>query len=98
VKPQYPGIARVLICHCRPNNFLPTKESIMLRAIVISAAVCTLSVSAFAQGNLVGKWGGSFKLQNARGGASVGMDLEITGVENNVREGCCEELWKELRR
>ncbi|HTE15482.1 MAG TPA: hypothetical protein VK642_10435 [Burkholderiales bacterium] len=60
----------------------------MLRAFAIGAAICAISISAFAQNNLVGKWGGSFEFTGgSRDKRPIGVDVEITSVEGDVVKG-----------
>jgi hypothetical protein len=60
----------------------------MFRSFVICAALCAISSSAFAQENLVGKWGGNYIFRGSiRGDVTIGLDLEITSVEGNVVKG-----------
>jgi len=59
----------------------------MFKIFVAGAAICAFSISAFAQENLVGKWGGSYQYASAKGQISINVDLDITSVEGNVVKG-----------
>ena len=69
----------------------------MFKAFVIGTALCTISISAFAQdNNLIGKWSGSYLYLGNLGASSaptnVGVDLEITSVENNIVKGLAKQF------
>lgn len=56
----------------------------MFKVIAIGAVVCVFSMPAFAQENLLGKWGGSYEYASATGRININVDLNITSVEGNV--------------
>ena len=68
----------------------------MFRTFFIGATLSALSISAFAQENLVGKWSGSYLYVGNLGGAAapvnIGVELEITSLENNVVKGLAKLL------
>ena len=74
----------------------------MFKAFVIGTALCTISISAFAQdNNLIGKWSGSYLYLGNLGASSaptnVGVDLEITSVENNIVKGLAKQFTRVCR-
>ena len=63
-------------------------------ALVMGVALYALSMCALAQENLVGKWSGTYLYTGSARAASgnVGVELEITSVENNVVQGVAKQL------
>lgn len=61
----------------------------MIKAFVIGTTLYALSIAAFAQENLLGKWGGSYLYagSGALAPVNIGVDLEITSVEGDVVKG-----------
>ena len=56
----------------------------MFKSLLIGAACCAFSLTALAQENLVGKWGGSWRSNIGGVDRQIGLELEITSVEGNI--------------
>jgi hypothetical protein len=66
----------------------PSKEKIVFRMILVSAAMFATSIPAHAQGSLVGDWSGSYKYRGATSrDVNIGIELKIASVEGNVVTG-----------
>jgi hypothetical protein len=68
----------------------------MFKTFFIGATLCALSIPAYAQETLVGKWSGSYLYVGNLGGttapANIGVELEITSVEGNVVKGLAKQF------